>query len=129
MPSVLIFQGQAMSVPEKLIGYATYQRQQPKTNKERLARRYAKRHGVAYETALNDIINLTTKVPSNADYKTQFRYCDLPQTNINAPFIRLKSLTNEQVFCLWIKKTMVTSSSGTTFSCYGLSAKSSVPEF
>lgn len=116
-------------VPEKLIGYATYQRQQPKTNKERLARRYAKRHGVAYETALNDIINLTTKVPSNADYKTQFRYCDLPQTNINAPFIRLKSLTNEQVFCLWIKKTMVTSSSGTTFSCYGLSAKSSVPEF
>lgn len=117
-------------VPEKITGYTTYQRQQPKTNKERLARRYAKRHSVDYETALNGTVDLLTdKKPSNADYKMQFRYCDLPQKSIPTPFIRLKSLGGGQTFCLWIKKTVVTEPSGSTFSSYGLSAVSTVPEF
>ena len=116
-------------VPEKLTGYAIYQREQPKTNKERLARRYAKRHNVDYETALNGIIDLTAKLTPNADYKMQFRYCDMPKKIVPTPFIRLKSLSSEQKFCLWIKKTMVAEPSGTTFSSYGLSAVSTVPEF
>ena len=117
-------------VPEKITGYATYQRQQPKTNKERLARRYAKRHPVDYETALNGTVDLLAdKKLSNADYKMQFRYCDMPQKNVPMPFIRLKSLSSEQTFCLWIKKTEVAEPSDTTFSSYGLSAISTVPEF
>ncbi len=97
-------------VPEKLTGYAIYQREQPKTSNERLARRYAKRHNVDYDTAL-------------------MRYSDKAYKSIATPFIRLKSLSADQAFCLWIKKTAVKELSGATFSSYGLSAVSSVPEF
>lgn len=97
-------------VPEKLTGYAIYQRQQPKTGSERLARRYAKRHNVDYDTALA-------------------RYSAMPHKTIATPFIHLKSLSGDQEFCLWIKKTVVAELSGRTFSSYGLSAASSVPEF
>ena len=98
-------------VPEKLRGYAIYQREQPKTSNERLARRYAKRHNVDYDTAL-------------------MRYNTITHKTLATPFIRLKSLSGDQEFCLWIKKTEVAEElSGTTFSSYGLSAASSVPEF
>ena len=116
-------------VPEKVSGYATYRREQPKTNKERLARRYARRHKLDYDTALNSIINLTPPSPDDGDYKKQFRYCDMPQKNIPTPFIRLKSLSSEHTFCLWIKKTVVAEPAGAMFSSYGLSATSTVPEF
>jgi len=116
-------------VPEKLSGFATYQREHPKTNKERLARRYAKRHNMAFETALHSTIDLTAKAPPDADYKTQFRYCDMPQKTVATPFIRLTSLSGGQTFCLWIKKTVVAEPSGAAFSSYGLSAVSTVPEF
>jgi CRISPR-associated endonuclease Csy4 len=97
-------------VPEKLTGYAIYQREQPKTSNERLARRYAKRHSVDYDTALE-------------------RYSAMTHKTIATPFIRLKSLSGDQAFCLWIKKTVVAEPSGSTFSSYGLSAIASVPEF
>jgi CRISPR-associated endonuclease Csy4 len=97
-------------VPEKLKGYAIYQRQQPKTGKERLARRYAARHNLSYDEALQ-------------------RYQEMANQSIPAPFIRLKSLSSDQTFCLWIKKTLVSGPSGTTYSTYGLSAKATVPEF
>ena len=118
-------------VPEKIIGYALYQREQPKTNPDRLARRYAKRHGVDFDTALNGLVDLkSTKKPLNSDYKMQFRYCEMTKKKISSPFIRLKSMSSEQVFCLWIKKILVdTQSSATYFSSYGLSSISTVPEF
>ena len=116
-------------IPEKLIGYATYQREQPKTNKERLARRYAKRHGMDLATALHSTIDLTVKSPPDAVYKTRFRYCDMMQKPVTTPFIRLQSLSNGQTFCLWIKKTVVAEPVETSFSSYGLSAVSTVPEF
>lgn len=97
-------------VPEKITGYAIYQREQPKTNKERLARRYAKRHSIDYETALG-------------------QYGKMVNKSIVTPFIRLKSLSGNQEFCLWIKKTMVAEPLGSTFSSYGLSGLSSVPDF
>lgn len=97
-------------VPEKITGYAIYQREQPKTSNERLARRYAKRHNVDYDAALE-------------------RYSAMTHKTIATPFIRLKSLSGDKVFCLWIKKTRVSELSGTTFSSYGLSAVASVPEF
>lgn len=97
-------------VPDKLAGYAVYQRQQPKTNKERLARRYAVRHKVSYDEALR-------------------HYGDMAPIRISTPFIRLKSSSSEQTFCLWIKKTLASESSGASFSSYGLSATATVPEF
>lgn len=116
-------------LPEKLMGYAIYQREQPKTNKERLARRYAKRHNIDYETALNSTIDLTAHLNPNPEYKMQFRYSDMPQRNVSTPFIRLKSLSSDTAFCLWIKKTVTAEPTGTAFSTYGLSAASTVPEF
>jgi CRISPR-associated endonuclease Csy4 len=97
-------------VPEKLKGYAIYQREQPKTNKERLARRYAGRHNVSYEQAM-------------------LRYNEMVHKSVATPFIRLKSLSSEQTFCLWIKKTLISESSKGAYSSYGLSAQTTVPEF
>jgi CRISPR-associated endonuclease Csy4 len=98
-------------VPEKLIGYAAYQRVQPKINPEPLARRYARRHNIDYETALT--------LYSKRNYQT-----------INSPFIRLKSLSSDNNFCIWVKKVPVEAQSSTThFSTYGLSSISTVPEF
>lgn len=98
-------------VPEKLVGYAIYQRQQPKTNKERLARRYAKRHKASYEEGLQHYGDMVLPV------------------SIPTPFIRLQSLSNRQTFCLWIKKTPAPEPLEAGFSSYGLSATATVPEF
>ena len=117
-------------VPEKVKGYAIYQRFNPKTNQARLARRYAKRHDMDFETAFNSTVQLLAdKAPPDATYKMAFRYCDLSRKAVPMPFIRLDSLSNRHTFCLWIKKTDVLVSSGTHFSSYGLSANSTVPEF
>jgi CRISPR-associated endonuclease Csy4 len=97
-------------VPEKLKGYAIYRREQPKTSKERLARRYAARHNESYVEALR-------------------RYQEVAHKSVTTPFIRLKSLSNDQTFCLWIRKTSVSEPEGTTYSTYGLSVKTTVPEF
>ncbi|SFM17871.1 type I-F CRISPR-associated endoribonuclease Cas6/Csy4 [Nitrosomonas communis] len=97
-------------VPEKLKGYAIYQRQQPKTSKERLARRYTVRHNVSYDEAL-------------------LRYNGMTHKSITTPFIRLKSLSSVKKFCLWIRKTIISKPSGGTYSSYGLSNKATVPEF
>ena len=97
-------------VPEKLKGYAIYQREQVKSNKERLARRYAMRHNIDYEKALALYSNMTNK-------KT------------TTPFINLKSLSSDNDFCLKIKKKLVKESSGNIFNSYGISSVSSVPEF
>lgn len=97
-------------VPVKLQGYAIFQREQPKTNKERLARRYANRHNIDYDAAL-------------------LLYREMAHKTIATPFIRLKSLSSDLTFCLWIKKTIVSEPSGTTYSSYGLSTTATVPEF
>ncbi len=98
------------SVPEKIAGHAIYQRYQPKINAERLARRYARRHGVDYGTAL-------------------VRYGEMSNKCIPLPFIRQKSLSSGQEFCLWIKKNRVIEPAGSAYSSYGLSASTTVPEF
>lgn len=97
-------------VPNTVKGYAIYQRLQPKTNPERLARRYASRHTVDYSDALQ-------------------RYSNMAPVSVAAPFIRLKSLSSERTFCLWIEKKTTSEPCVEHFSTYGLSAKSTVPEF
>lgn len=97
-------------VPTKIHGYAIYNRYQPKVNKERLARRYAKRHNTNYENALK-------------------HYEGMNEKKVVLPFIRLKSLSSSNEFCLWIKKEKVDQPNYQKFSTYGLSAVSTLPEF
>lgn len=114
-------------VPDKLTGYAVYRRLRPKTNPERLARRYAKRHNLDFATALNGVVELRSD--STGAYPKSFRYCDMEDKSIATPFIRLQSLSNGKTFCLWITKTVVASPSGSGFNSYGLSTSTTVPEF
>jgi CRISPR-associated endonuclease Csy4 len=114
-------------VPDKVAGYACYQRAQPKTNPLRLARRYASRHGMDVETAFNATIQ--PKPAADGAQLPAFRYCDLPAQSVRLPFIRLNSLSSERSFCLWINKVEGQSANAGVFSTYGLSATSTVPEF
>lgn len=115
-------------VPDKVTGYAIYRRERPKTNPERLARRYAKRHGLDLATALNTTVELKTPA-ADAGYPTTFRYADMAVPSVALPFIRLQSLSGGQTFCLWIAKTEVAAPVAGGFSAYGLSSAATVPEF
>lgn len=97
-------------VPQKINGYAIFSRHQPKVNKERLARRHAKRHNLDYNAALN-------------------HYKDMGDKLVKYPYIKLKSLSSENEFCLWIKKTKTDQPNYQKFSTYGLSSVSTLPEF
>jgi CRISPR-associated endonuclease Csy4 len=101
-------------VPAKRSGYAVYRRVQPKNNTHRLARRYAKRHEIGLEQALR-------------------HYQGRSPASTQSPFIRLRSLSSGEMFCLFISKTSVAeaidNSGCRCFSTYGLSATRTVPEF
>lgn len=94
---------------EKITGYATFKRKQPKTNAERLARHRVKRGDVSFDEALARYSNVVTTT--------------------DLPFIHLKSLTSGQPFKLFIEKQPAEQSASQVFSTYGLSSKSAVPEF
>lgn len=97
-------------VPDaRITGYASYSRQQVKTNAERLARSEAKKGRYDYESAL-------------AHYKKFI-------TTTNLPYVQIKSLTSGKQFKLFIKKKPAEKTENQKFSTYGLSATSSVPEF
>lgn len=115
-------------VPDKLLGYAVYRRAQPKTNPERLARRYARRHGLDLATALNMTVEVRAAAENEA-YPLAFRYCDMLKPSVALPFIRLQSLSGGQTFCLWISKTEAVAAVDGSFSAYGLSSVATVPEF
>ncbi len=115
-------------VPDKVTGYAIYRRERPKTNPERLARRYAKRHGMDLGTALTTTVELQAPT-GDASYPTKFSYADMAVPSVALPFIRLQSLSGGQTFCLWISKTEATAPVTGSFSAYGLSSVATVPEF
>ncbi|OAI02426.1 hypothetical protein A1353_16685 [Methylomonas methanica] len=115
-------------VPDKLLGYAVYRRAQPKTNPERLARRYARRHGLDLATALNMTVEVRAAAENEA-YPLAFRYCDMLKPSVALPFIRLQSLSGGQTFCLWVAKTETTAPVAGNFNAYGLSSVATVPEF
>ena len=117
-------------VPDAIKGYAVYQREQPKTGRERLARRYAKRHNLDYEAAFNGKVELSTKHDNATECQRMLMsYSEMPHKTITAPFIQLKSLSSGNTFCLWIKKREIENSVSGTFTTYGLSPTASVPEF
>ncbi len=117
-------------VPSTVKGYAVYQREQPKTGRERLARRYAKRHNLDYETAFNGKVELCAKHDNAIECERMLMsYSEMPHKTITTPFIRLKSLSGGNTFCLWIKKKEIENSINGIFTTYGLSSAASVPEF
>lgn len=117
-------------VPSAVKGYAVYQREQPKTGRERLARRYARRHNLDYETAFNGKVELSAKHDNATECERKLMsYSEMPHKTITTPFIRLKSLSSSNTFCLWIKKSEVEKGHDGTFTTYGLSATATVPEF
>ena len=97
-------------VPDRLTGYACFRHVKLKGNKEKLARRRAKRIGETLQEALQHF----------EGFKEQ---CS------KLPYINMKSQTNGQRFRLIIKKQVTNKPKIGFFSCYGLSNKTTVPLF
>lgn len=97
-------------VPEKVTGHACFKHVKLNGNKEKLARRRAKRKGETLQEALAHFAN----------YKE-------PQSKL--PFINMTSQTNGQNFRLFIEKQAKEQSQTGSFSCYGLSNTTTVPLF
>ena len=107
-------------VPNKIEGYAKYQRYQSKGDtrleKERrgYAEHYAQQNSVSIEEALS-------------------RYSHWKRREVNLPYIQIKSLRSDQNFKLFIKKEIVSVDSDNSFNqlftTYGLSVGGIVPEF
>jgi CRISPR-associated endonuclease Csy4 len=99
------------NVPDNVQSHVCFRRIQPKSSNARLARRKARREGIAYEDALAAL----------ATHQEQ---------QSNAPYIHIKSHSSGQKYRLFIGKSdQDTSSREHLFSTYGLSGTSSVPLF
>lgn len=97
-------------VPSTVKRHVRFQRFRPVTNRERLARRRARRHNESFEDALS-------------------HYEKFNDQQSKLPFINLGSLSTENKFKLFIKKELSSNRVEGNFSCYGLSSHSTVPEF
>lgn len=97
-------------VPEKISGYACFKNVKPKSNKEKLARRFAKRKGISFKEALT-------------------HYKDFIEQRSILPYIKMISQTNGHRFRLFIEKLDMKEPRAGLYSCYGLSSQTSVPIF
>ncbi len=97
--------------PESPLGYKQYRRVQFKENKERLMRRYAKRHQTDIQQAKKDYAGFT------------------PVKN-NLPYIVLDSLSSGHRFRLYIEEVQLKEDAGDpVFNSYGLTSSGSLPAF
>ena len=97
-------------VPEKALSYASYARSQPKSSNLRLARRKAARGGIALEKAVQLL--------------SQYE-----EARVDTPFINIMSDSTGRRFRLFILKQEKDGFMNEGFNSYGLSSKSSLPEF
>ena len=97
-------------VPEKLVGYACFKHVKLKGNKEKLARRRAKRKGETLQQALS-------------------HFKDFEEQRSNLPYINMSSETNGQRFRMFIEKQVMEQPQTGLYSCYGLSNTTTVPLF
>ncbi|WP_151722624.1 type I-F CRISPR-associated endoribonuclease Cas6/Csy4 [Acinetobacter ursingii] len=101
----------ARKVPEdKINGYATYFKVNPKLTVEQRVVHQAERRGISIEEA-----------------QEQFKALDLTETF--EPYINMKSQTNDMNFRLIIGKKCIDEANIGKFGSYGLSRTSTVPEF
>lgn len=101
-------------VPEKKLGYAVYRRVHQENGPEQQAKRFLLRHNdeiVTYEDVVNKFA---------AHQKNKRNYL---------PYIRQKSMTNNNAFRLYIEKRQCDQEVTGNFGTYGLSDSSTVPEF
>jgi len=105
-----VYVGNINDVPSNVKEYVTFSRKQFKSNISRLARRYAKRHDMSIEDAL-DV------------------YKDANAKHTDLPFVYIKSLSTEQEMKIFIEKSIKTNPENGLFSTYGLSKTSTVPWF
>lgn len=92
------------------VSYAVYQRYQPKSNAERLARRFIKRKpDISFDQAVEHYQDKTAQS--------------------NLPFVQFESLSSEHRFKLFIAKKQADEACNGNFGTYGLSKTSTVPEF
>lgn len=98
------------TVPENLAGYACFRHIKLKGNKEKLARRRAKRKGETFQQALS-------------------HYENFEEQRSKLPYINMTSLTNGHRFRLFIEKQTREQQRTGPFSCYGLSNTTTVPLF
>lgn len=97
---------------EKVSGHLIVSRVRTKPSKENLARRYSRRHGVSETESLQRL----------SDYE---QYVDDKYT----PYVRINSLSGQKAFSLFIKQQGVATAQEGTYTCYGLSVDSTVPNF
>lgn len=97
-------------VPDNMTNYKRYKRQQSKSSKERIARRRAKRSGIEFEEALKQLYSCKA-------------------TFLKAPFINVSSVSSGHNFRLFVIEESCRELINEGFSCYGLSTKSSLPDF
>jgi len=97
-------------VPEKFAGHACFKHIKLKGNKEKLARRRAKRKGETLQQALLHFENFEDQ-------------------SSNLPYINMTSQTNGQRFRLFIEKQVMEQPQTGLYSCYGLSNTTTVPLF
>lgn len=90
-------------------GYAVYRRHHSENSQSQKARRYAKRHNIAYEKAL-------ALFPED-------RWTGLP------PYVQLQSLSTGHTYRLHIEKIETEEPRDKGFGSYGLDPVSTVPEF
>lgn len=102
--------GRLLMAPQKA-HHRVVRRVQPKTNADRLRRRYVRRHEVSWDEACQ-------RIP------------DLIERSVELPFLRLRSRSTGQTFCLFIEHLPPgdTPISG-RFNSFGLSAGATVPWF
>lgn len=95
-------------IPGQVKGYCCYCRYHQDGSRAQKARRYAKRHGITVEEAMQ----LFPK-------KGRPEY----------PYVQLTSATNGHKFRLYVRRIPVQSEENSGFSVYGLSSQSSLPVF
>lgn len=101
---------QIKPVPVTLSGHACFRNFKLKGNKEKLARRRARRKGETLEQALE-------------------HFDGFEEQHSKLPYINMVSETNGQRFRLFIEKKIVDGPQSGFFSCYGLSNTTTVPLF
>lgn len=97
-------------IPE-IVSYRMVQRVQLKSNIERLLRRSVRKGWLTEEEA-------------------ELRLTDAKEKRTKLPFVRIQSLSTNQLFCLFIEHTsIVTNSQSGEFTAYGLSSNATIPWF
>lgn len=102
--------GDTKEIPPEIKGYVTFGRKQFKSNPQRLAKRYAKRHSVSLEEALE-----------------VYKQVEAQQTKL--PYINIKSTSTGQHLKIFIEKKEAKREEKGKFTTFGLSQTATVPWF